>query len=134
MTNSSNTKTRTSNASRDQKRRIDTIKKEVAKSWEKSLNPNLFGGGPVLDPTGRIVSLDIVAYGFVAEVFEDEYVHDRLMEAFKKNKEQFILFDLAEQHEFRIKKKVEPCPPKPPPPIFQMKLYNLQSYLSQLIR
>ena len=84
MTNSSNTKTKTSNASRDQKRRIDTIKKEVSKSWEKSKNPNLFGGGPVLDPTGRIVSLDIVAYGLVAEVFEDEYVHDKLMEAFHK--------------------------------------------------
>ena len=88
----------------------------------------------MLDPTGRIVSLDIVAYGFVAEVFEDEYVHDRLMEAFKKNKEQFILFDLAEQHEFRIKKKVESCPPKPLLPIFLMKSYNLQSYFSQLIR
>merc|ERR1719245_151646 len=82
-----NNKTKQNNAARDQKRRIKSIKKEVSQSWEKLNNPNLFGGGPVLDPSGRIFSLDIIAYGFVAEVFEDEYVHGKLIEAFYKNNE-----------------------------------------------
>ena len=133
-------KTKANNASRDHKRRISNIKKEVSLSLDKSQNPNLFGGGPVLDPTGRIVSLDIIAYRFVAQVFEEEYIHDKLIEAFQKNSEYFSTNSdyfkevLAGKAQVKLKKNVQSCPPKPPLPIFVMKSYNLQSYLSQLIR
>ena len=129
------TKTRTNNAARDQKRGIERIKREVSRSWQKFQNPNLFGGGPVLDPSGRIVALDIIAYGFVAEVFEDEYIHGKLIEAFNKNSEVFRKgSDYIRKLEAKVKKNVDYSPPKPPLPIFMMKSYNLQSYLSQLIR
>ena len=43
------------------------IKKKVDESWTKSQNPNMFGGCPVLDNTGKIISVEVAAYGFVAE-------------------------------------------------------------------
>ena len=122
------------NAARNQKSRLRKIKKHVSDSWEKSQNPNLFGGGPVLDPSGRIVSMNVSAYGYVAEVFEDQYVHDKLMEAFRKNNIHFKGFTEEELVGKPIKKKVVTWPPQPPLPIFIMKSYPLQSYLSQLIR
>ena len=54
------------NAARNQRSRLGKIKKQVSYSWGKSQNPNLFGGGPVLDPSGRIVSMNVSAYGYVA--------------------------------------------------------------------
>ena len=38
-------------------------------SWSKAQNPNLFGGGPVVDNSGKIISVEISAFGFVAEFF-----------------------------------------------------------------
>ena len=35
----------------------------------KSQNPNMFGSYPVVDITGKIISVEIAAYGFVAEFF-----------------------------------------------------------------
>ena len=122
-----------SNASRNNKSRMKAVKKIVTEAWEKNQNPNFFGGAPVMDPSGRIVSIDIQALGFVAEVFEDEYVHDKLVEAFRKNNIHYRGYceeDIPEP----IKKKVEIWPPKPKLPVFAMKAYDLQSYFSQLIR
>ena len=63
---------RMNNLGRDQGRRMDAIKKKVNESWSKAQNPNLFGGGPVVDNSGKIISVDISAFGFVAEFFESE--------------------------------------------------------------
>ena len=61
------------------------IKKKVNKSWAKSQNPNTFGGCPVVDNTGKIIFVEIAAYGFVAEFFESEDIQTRLIEAFRRN-------------------------------------------------
>ena len=37
------------NVGRDQGRRMGAIRKKVNESWSKAQNPNLFGGGPVVD-------------------------------------------------------------------------------------
>ena len=121
------------NSARDKNARMRSIKKIVTEAWEKNQNPNFFGGCPVLDPSGRIVSIDIQALGFVAEVFEDEYINDKLVEAFRKNNIHYrghTEEDIAEP----IKKKVETWPPKPKLPVFVMTAYEVQSYFSQLIR
>ena len=68
------------NMKRDQERCMTNIKKKVNKSWAKSQNPNTFGGCPVVDNTGKIISAGIVAYGFVAEFFESEEIQTRLIE------------------------------------------------------
>ena len=122
-----------SNSSRKEKTRLRAIGKNVTDSWEKSRNPNLFGGAPVLDPSGRIISIQIHALGFVAEVFEDQYVHDKLLEAFRKNNVHYKGFSDG-QIKGKIKKRVESWPPKPKLPIFALKAYAIQSYFSQLIR
>ena len=62
-----------------------SIKKKVNESWSKAQNPNLFGGGPVVDNSGKIISVEISAFGFVAEFFESEEIQTRLIEAFRKN-------------------------------------------------
>ena len=57
------------------------------------------------------ISIDIQAMGFVAEVFEDEYVHDKLVEALRKNNIHYKGYgeeDIPEP----IKKKVESWAPK----------------------
>ena len=122
-----------SNASRKNKTRLRAIQKNVKDSWEQNNNPNLFGGAPVLDPSGRIVTIEVHALGFVAKVFEDQYVHDKLIEAFRKNNIHYKGFS-EEEIQGTIKKKVESWPPKPKHPIFVMKAYDIQSYFSQLIR
>ena len=48
-----------SNALRNNKIRIKAIKKNVGDAWEKDKNPYFFGGAPVLDQSGRIVTIDI---------------------------------------------------------------------------
>ena len=53
--------------------------------WTKSQNPKMFGGCTVLDNTGKIISVEISAFGFVAEFFEGEEIQTRLIEAFRKN-------------------------------------------------
>ena len=75
----------TANTARDNKRRLAAIKKQVKDSWEACRNPNYFGGAPVMDPTGKIIAIDVSAFGFVAEVFEDSYVQEKLLESFRKN-------------------------------------------------
>ena len=67
----------------------------------------------------------------MAEAFEDEYVNNKLMEAFRKNNIHYKGFT---DDQVKIKKKVETWPPKPKVPIFELKAYPLQSYFSQLIR
>ena len=64
-------KVRVNNLGRDQGRRMYAIKKKVNESWSKTQNPNLFGGGPVVDNSGKIISVEISAFGFVAEFFKD---------------------------------------------------------------
>ena len=109
------------------------IRKNVTASWEKSKDPNLFGGCPVTGPTGRIVKIDVAAFGFVAEFFEQEDIQIRLIEAFRKNNLHFQGFE-KEVLENSIKEGVDAFPPQPKVPIFLLKSYGLQSYLSQLIR
>ena len=65
------------------------IKKKFDKSWTKSQNPNMFGGCPVVDNTGKIISVEVAASGFVAEFFESEEIQTRLIEAFRKNNIEF---------------------------------------------
>ena len=59
------------NVGRDQGRRMDAIRKEVNESWSKAQNPNLFGGGPVVDNSGKIISVDI---WFSGRVFQKRYL------------------------------------------------------------
>jgi len=54
------------NKARDIERKITTITKNVKDAWEKLEYPNLFGGGPVMDPHGKLISLNITAFGHVA--------------------------------------------------------------------
>ena len=51
---------------------MTNIKKKVNKSQAKSQNPNMFGGCNVVDNTGKIISVEIAAYGFVVEFFQSE--------------------------------------------------------------
>jgi hypothetical protein len=44
---------------RDQGRRMGQIRKKVKESWSKSQNPNIFGGRPVVDNKGKIISLEM---------------------------------------------------------------------------
>ena len=64
----------------DQEWCMTNIKWKEIKSWAKSQNPNMFGGCPVVDNTGKIISEEISAYGFVAEFFESEEIQTRLIE------------------------------------------------------
>ena len=49
---------------------MNTIKMKVNESWSKGQNPNLFGGGLVVDNSGKIISVEISAFNFVAKFFE----------------------------------------------------------------
>ena len=82
-------KKKVNNMKRDQDRRMVNIKKKVNESWTKSQNPNMFGGCPVVYNTGKIISVEISAFGFVAEFFESEEIQTRLIEAFRKNNIEF---------------------------------------------
>ena len=62
---------------------------KVNESWSKAQNPNLFGGGPVVNNSGKIISVDIPALGSVAEFFESEEIQTRLIEAFRRNNLEF---------------------------------------------
>ena len=121
------------NKARDIERKITTITKNVKDAWEKLEYPNLFGGGPVMDPHGKLISLNITAFGHVAAFFEDEEIQSRLREAIRKNNIDFAGLS-EENNEIVIKKTVDLRPPPPPQPIFLLKSYKLQSYLSTLIR
>ena len=121
------------NKARSIERKLTSVKKNVADAWEKFEYPNLFGGGPITDPQGRIVSLEITAFGHVAKFFEEDDVQNRLREAIRKNNLEFSGFNEAEV-DVNIKKSVDLKPPLPSKPIFIMKSYELQSYLSTLIR
>ena len=63
---------------RDQERCMTNIKKKVNKSQAKSQNPNMFGDCPVVDNTGKIISVEIAVYGFVAEFFQSEEIQPSL--------------------------------------------------------
>ena len=86
-----------------------------------------------MDPTGKIIGIDVSAFGFVAEVFEDSYVQEKLLESFRKNNIHYNGLD-DEEIDGSIKSSVESAAPKPDKPIFVLKAYAVQSYLSQLIR
>ena len=73
------------NKARSIERKLTSVKKNVADAWEKFEYPNLFGGGPITDPQGRIVSLEITAFGHVAKFFEEDDVQNRLREAIRTN-------------------------------------------------
>ena len=123
---------RMNNLGRDQGRRMDAIKKKVNESWSKAQNPNLFGGGPVVDNSGKIISVDISAFGFVAEFFESEEIQTRLIEAFRKNNLEFT-GKREDDLEEGIKQHVTEFPPEPDVPIFLLNSYPLQSYFSKVI-
>ena len=38
-----------------------------------------------MDPTGEIIAIDVSAFGFVAEAYEDSYIQEKMLEAFHKN-------------------------------------------------
>ena len=121
-----------SNKARGIERKITGMAKNATEAWEKLQNPNCFGGGPVTDPQGKLISLDITALGHLAKIFEEPDVQARLREAIRKNNLEFSGYD--EGAAVAIKKSVESGPPPPPIPIYLMKSYNIQSYLSTLIR
>ena len=66
-------------------------------------------------------------------MFEDSYVQEKLLEAFQKNN---VHYNGLQDNEIEgsINSSVEALAPKPDKPIFVMKAYAVQSYLSQLIR
>ena len=72
------------NKARDIERKITAITKNVKDAWEKLEYPNLFGGGPVMDPQGKLIYLNITAFGHVAAFFEDEEIQSTLREAIRK--------------------------------------------------
>ena len=108
---------------------MTNIKKKVNMSWAKSQNPNTFGGCPVVDNTGKIIS----AYGFVAEFFESEKIQTRLIEAFRRNN---LIFKEKKDEDLDdgIKNNVAEFPLDCDVPIFLLGSYPLQSYISKLIR
>ena len=65
----------------------------------------------MIDPQGKIVSLNIKAYGHVAAFFEQESVQRELREAVRRNNLEFAGYD---QENVDIKKKVEAKVPVPP--------------------
>ena len=124
---------KTNNLARDQGRRMGAIRKKVQESWSKSQNPNMFGGCPVIDNTGKIISLEIASFGFLAEFFEQEDIQRRLIEACRQNNLEFTGHDEDDLSD-GIKDSVEAFLPEPELPIYLLKSYPLQSYFSQLIR
>ena len=124
---------KTNNLARDQGRRMGAIRKKVQESWSKSRNPNMFGGCPLIDNTGKIISLEIASFGFLAEFFEQEDIQRRLIEACRQNNLEFTGHDKDDLSD-GIKDSVEAFPPEPELPIYLLKSYPLQSYFSQLIR
>ena len=121
------------NRARGLERKITAISKNASEAWEKLQNPNVFGGGPVTDPHGKIITLNIKAFGHLAKFFEDEIIQAGIREAMRKNNLEFSGFVEAKD-DVVIQKSVDSLPPPPPIPIFLMKSYALQSYLSTLIR
>ena len=124
---------KSTNKARDVDRKFSAIGKNVTDAWQKLKNPNMFGGGPITDPQGKIISLNIKAFGHIAKFFEEDDIQTRLIEACRKNNLDYSGFD-EEDMEDTIKKKVESKLPEPPLHIFLMKAYPLQSYLSTVIR
>ena len=59
------------NVGRDQGRRMGAIRKKVDDSWSKAQTPNVFGGGPVVDNSGKIILVDI---WFSGRVFQKRYL------------------------------------------------------------
>ena len=57
------------NKTRDMERKITAITKNAKGAWEKLEYPNLFGGGPVMDPQGKLISLNIMAFGHNSSFF-----------------------------------------------------------------
>ena len=121
----------TKNRARDIERKITAIEKNVREAWEKHQNPNLWGGGPTCDPQGKIVALNIKAFGHVAKFFEREEIQREITEACRKNNMEYTGF---EKEAVVIQTDVESQVPAPPKPIFLLTSYQLQSYLSTLIR
>ena len=93
----------------------------------------MFGGCPVVDNTGKIISVGIAAYGFVAEFFESEEIQTRLIEAFRRNN---LIFKGKKDEDLDdgIKNNEAEFPPDSDMPIFLLSSYSLQSYFSELIR
>ena len=89
------------------------IKKKVNESWTKSLNPNMFGGCPVVDNTGKMISVEISTFGFVAEFFESEEIQTRLIDAFRKNNMEFTGKKYEDLDDDGIEHNVAEFPPEP---------------------
>ena len=122
-----------SNGARSFERKQKNLKKNVDEAWNKNKNPNLFAGWSVTDPQGKIISVKIAAYGHVAKLFEKPSLQRKLEKAFRRNNADFTGLDDEDLDE-SIKNSVESQVPEPPLPIFLMKSYDLQTYLSTLIR
>ena len=58
---------------------MTNIKQKVNKNCAKSQNAYMFGGFPVFDNTGKIISMQIAAYGFVGDFFEIKEIQTRLL-------------------------------------------------------
>ena len=111
---------------------MGAIREKVNESWSKAQNPNLFGGGPVVDNSGKIISVDISAFGFVAEFFESDEIQTRLIEAFRKNNLEFT-GKKKDDLEDGINDHVTEFPPEQDVPIILLNSYPLQLYFSKLI-
>ena len=74
---------------------MGAIRKKVQESWSKSQNPNMFGVCPVIDNTGKIISLEIASFGFLAEFFEQEDIQRRLIEATPADKTTWSLLAMT---------------------------------------
>ena len=92
----------------------------------------MFGDCPVVDNTGKIISVEIAVYGFVAE-FLSEKIQTQLIEAFRRNNLEFT-GKKDEDFNDGIKNNVAEFPPESDVPIFLLGSYLLQSYFSKLVR
>ena len=74
-----------SNLARAIKRKEAALEKTVADTWTTLQNPNFFGGFPIEDPSGKLISVKIHAYGHLAKFFEEDDIQERMAACIRKN-------------------------------------------------
>ena len=91
----------------------------------------MFGGCPVVNNTGKIINVEIGAYEFVAEFFEE--IQTRIIRAFRRNNLK-LTGKKDEDLDDGIKNNIAEFLLDSDVPIFLLGSYPLQSYISKLIR
>ena len=84
----------------------------------------MFGGCPVVNNTGKIINVEIGAYEFVAEFFEE--IQTRIIRAFRRNNLK-LTGKKDEDLDDGIKNNIAEFPPEYDVPIFLLGSYPLQS-------